>query len=130
MRPPLQAQVPQLTEETLKPIEETLKPIEETLKPVEETLKPVEETLEPVEETLEPVEETLEPVEETLERVGDTVGLELRIAGFPFCDRSKPKKTTIDIPNDLLVDACVRRYGVELLERDRYFAMISQAMKG
>jgi vacuolar-type H+-ATPase subunit I/STV1 len=112
MRPPLQAQVPQLTEETLKLVEETLELVEETLEPVEETLKPVEgsfqpaeETLEPVEETLEPVEETLEPVEETLEPVEDTVGLELRIAEFSFCDRLEPMKTTIDIPEDLLADA-------------------------
>jgi hypothetical protein len=28
------------------------------------------------------------------------------------------------------VDACARRYGVELLERDRHFAMIAHAIKG
>ncbi|MEI6818041.1 MAG: PIN domain-containing protein [Verrucomicrobiota bacterium] len=40
-------------------------------------------------------------------------------------------RTGVNVPfGDVLVDACARRYGVELLERDRHFAMIAQAMKG
>ncbi len=31
--------------------------------------------------------------------------------------------------SDVLIFACATRYGVELLERDRHFAMIRKAMK-
>jgi len=38
-------------------------------------------------------------------------------------------RTGVNVPfGDLLVSACARRYGVELLERDRHFAMIAKAM--
>ena len=36
----------------------------------------------------------------------------------------------VNVPfGDVLVSACARRYGVELLERDRHFAMIAKAME-
>jgi predicted nucleic acid-binding protein len=39
-------------------------------------------------------------------------------------------RSVINVPlGDLLVDACARRYKVRLLERDRHFAMISNALK-
>ena len=35
----------------------------------------------------------------------------------------------VNVPfGDVLVSACARRYGVELLERDRHFALIAKAM--
>ena len=40
-------------------------------------------------------------------------------------------RSGVNVPfGDVLVDACARRYGVELLERDRHFAMIAHAIKG
>jgi predicted nucleic acid-binding protein len=40
-------------------------------------------------------------------------------------------RSGVNVPfADVLVDACARRYGVELLERDRHFAMIAHAIKG
>lgn len=36
----------------------------------------------------------------------------------------------VNVPfGDVLVSACARRYGVELLERDRHFALIAKAME-
>ena len=36
----------------------------------------------------------------------------------------------VNVPfGDVLISACARRYGVELLERDRHFAMIAKAME-
>ncbi len=38
-------------------------------------------------------------------------------------------RSGVNVPfGDVLVSACARRHGVELLERDRHFAMISKAM--
>ncbi|MGC1480656.1 MAG: PIN domain-containing protein [Chthoniobacterales bacterium] len=37
----------------------------------------------------------------------------------------------VNVPfGDLLVDACARRYEIELVERDRHFAMIAGAVEG
>jgi predicted nucleic acid-binding protein len=36
----------------------------------------------------------------------------------------------VNVPfGDVLISACARRYGVELLERDRHFTMIAKVMK-
>jgi predicted nucleic acid-binding protein len=38
-------------------------------------------------------------------------------------------RSGVNVPfGDVLVSACARRHGVELLERDRHFAMIAKAM--
>lgn len=38
-------------------------------------------------------------------------------------------KAGVNVPfGDILVDACARRYGAELLERDKHFAMIAKAV--
>lgn len=43
--------------------------------------------------------------------------------------RSCPR-AGVNVPfGDVLVDACARRHAVELLERDRHFAMIAKAVK-
>ena len=39
-------------------------------------------------------------------------------------------RSGVNVPfGDVLVSACARRYGLELLERDRHFAMIAKAME-
>jgi predicted nucleic acid-binding protein len=39
-------------------------------------------------------------------------------------------RSGVNVPcGDILISACARRYGVELLERDRHFAMIRKAME-
>lgn len=39
-------------------------------------------------------------------------------------------RSGVNVPlGDVLVDSCARRYEVELLERDRHFAMIAKALK-
>lgn len=46
-----------------------------------------------------------------------------RIARICLCSR-------VNVPfGDVLISACARRHGVELLERDRHFAMIRKAME-
>jgi len=38
-------------------------------------------------------------------------------------------RSGVNVPfGDVLVDACARRHGVELLEKDRHFAMIAGAL--
>jgi predicted nucleic acid-binding protein len=50
-------------------------------------------------------------------------------AGAAACARTCQQKG-VNVPfGDLLVHACAARHGVELLERDRHFGMIRQAMK-
>jgi predicted nucleic acid-binding protein len=39
-------------------------------------------------------------------------------------------RSGVNVPfGDVLIAACARRYGVELMERDRHFAMIRKAME-
>jgi len=39
-------------------------------------------------------------------------------------------RSRVNVPfGDVLISACARRHGVELLERDRHFAMIAKAME-
>lgn len=39
-------------------------------------------------------------------------------------------RSGVNVPfGDVLVDACARRHGVELLEKDRHFAMIATALR-